>query len=85
MSIVKIFTKQSNNFRYLKQDGESMNYIIRLEAIGKQGRERVMEALEEAYASDTVAPMVVIQEVSNGQVMTEKKHFFQSSFFSAPD
>ena len=62
-----------------------MNYIIRLEAIGDIGRDKVMEALEEEYASDTVAPMVVIQEVSNGQVMTEKKHFFQSSFFSAPD
>ena len=62
-----------------------MNYIIRLEAIGDTGRERVMEALEEAYASDTVAPMVVIQEVSNGQIMEERKHFFQGSFFSAPD
>ena len=61
-----------------------MNYIIRLEAIGDSGRERVMEVLQEEYASDTVAPMVVIQGVSDGQVMTEKKHFFQG-FFSAPD
>ena len=63
----------------------SMNYIIRLEAIGDIGRDKVMEALEEEYASDTVAPMVVIQEVSNGQIMEERKHFFQGSFFSAPD
>ena len=62
-----------------------MNYIIRLEAIGDTGRERVMEALEEAYASDTVAPMVVIQEVSNGQIMEERKHFFKESSFSSPD
>ena len=62
-----------------------MNYFIRLEAIGDIGRERMMEALEEAYASDTVAPMVVIQGVSNGQVMTEKKHFFEPSSFSSPD
>ena len=61
-----------------------MNYIIRLEAIGDSGRERVMEVLQEEYASDTVAPMVVIQGVSDGQVLTEKNHFFQG-FFSAPD
>tara|TARA_R100000656_G_scaffold32144_1_gene27914 strand:+ start:1604 stop:1822 length:219 start_codon:yes stop_codon:yes gene_type:complete len=51
-----------------------MNYIIRLEAIGKQGRERVMEALEEKCASDTIAPMVYIQEGRNGQVMTDDEH-----------
>jgi len=62
-----------------------MNYIIRLEALGKQGRDKVMEVLEEEFASDTVAPMVVIQEVSDGRIMKEKKHFFQGSFFSAPD
>jgi len=51
-----------------------MNYIIRLEAIGDTGRERVMEVLQEEYASDTVAPMVVIQEGRNGQVMTDDEH-----------
>tara|TARA_R110002020_G_scaffold7918_1_gene32523 strand:+ start:72 stop:305 length:234 start_codon:yes stop_codon:yes gene_type:complete len=71
---------------YLKQVRlGSMNYIIRLEAIGDIGRDKVMEALEEEYASDTVAPMVVIQEVSNGQIMEERKHFFKESSFSSPD
>ena len=62
-----------------------MNYIIRLEARGKQGRDNVMEALEDEFASDTVAPMVVIQEISNGQVIKEKRHFFKEATFSSPD
>lgn len=55
-----------------------MNYIIRLEAIGKQGRDKVMEALEDEFALDTVAPSVVIQEVINGQILKERKYFLKS-------
>ena len=62
-----------------------MNFIIKTEAIGKQGRERVMEGLEEQFSSGSIGPMVTIHMVSDGVILEEKKHFFQEITFSSPD
>ena len=55
-----------------------MNYIIRLEVIGKQGKEEVLEALR-GLSDGSISPKVLVNTIVDGIKVEEDVLFLFSS------